>query len=89
MVYDETSKTFKPELVWTKVMNTDNSAQDNQLKFKTNYTLLVSRQDGAGEGRGQVANFWLDDPYNPILGGASYLLAGAASTAALVLTTLA
>lgn len=90
MNFNSTSGMVFPTISWTKELNTGDQGNDNQLSLASNYTLMTVRKDKDGpEVKSNLGNFYIDDPYNPIITGAKYLLAGAVTTSSLVIATLA
>ena len=90
MNFNSTSGLVFPTISWTKEISTGDQGNDNTLALKANYTLMTVRRDKDGpEIKSNLGNFYVDDPYNSILGGAKYLIAGAVTTSSLVIATIA
>ena len=90
MNFNSTSGIAFPTLSWSKLISTGDQGNDNSLAIASNYTLLTVRRDKDGpEIKSNLGNFYLDDPQNPIISGAKYLLAGAVTTSSLVIASLA
>lgn len=84
---DNTS-TFAPSFTWSKLIKSKDGNQDVKMKWNDSLPVYWRYKLSDVEKKGSFKGLFLDDPQNPTLSGATYLLAAASFSTAFILATL-
>jgi hypothetical protein len=88
-VYNKNVTHMSPAITWAKTLKTSDGDNDIELKYTDNLTGAWKLKWGDAEMMGSFEGFYIDDPMNPVITGATNIVLGSLSAIALIAATLA